>query len=196
MARSVQAEQLTIEAWGALSEDTPGELVDGLLVGEEMPNAAHELVVSWIIWVLWTWLSEGDGLVLGSESKLAVGPDRGRKPDVLVWLPDQRKPSRRASVHRLPPAIVVEVVSPAPEDGRRDRVDKVDDYAAFGVRWYWIVDPELRTLEVLELGADGRYARALGATGGRLASIPGCPGLTFDLDLLWAKVDALDEEET
>ena len=67
----------------------------------------------------------------------------------------------------------------------------VDDYAAFGVRDYWIVDRQLRSLEILELGPDGRYAQALGASAGVLEKVPGRDGLTVDLDALWAAVDRL-----
>jgi Uma2 family endonuclease len=85
-------------------------------------------------------------------------------------------------------------VSPTPRDARRDRIEKVDDYAAFGIRHSWLVDPERRSLEILALAA-GQYRTAFTAAGGTLTDLPGCGGFTFDLDALWAEVDRLGPEE-
>ena len=117
--------------------------------------------------------------------------DRGRKPDVAIYLhPATRRPPARGGV-RVPPDIVVEVVSPSPRDERRDRIEKMDEYAMFGVSWYWIVDPTLQSLEIFEL-IDGRYARAARATEGQLEVVPGCTGLQLDLDGIWGRVSRLD----
>jgi hypothetical protein len=45
-----------------------------------------------------------------------------------------------------------------------------------------IVDPALRSFEVFELAPDKRYVKALGAADGLLTDVPGCAGLTIDLD--------------
>lgn len=186
--------RMTLEEWAALPEDEPGELYGGELVEEEVPDYVHEVVVAWLIRLFGGWVAPQGGLVGGSDAKFGLGAGHGRKPDITVYLPASTKPPRRGIV-RVPPDIAVEVVSPEARDVRRDRVEKMDEYAAFGVRFYWIVDPEARTVEIFELGADHRYTRALGATVGRLDDVPGCPGLSLDLSELWAETDRLADDE-
>ncbi len=181
---------MSVTDWAKMPEDEPGELLDGQLVEEEVPDLVHETAVSWLVGLLRAWIIARGGFVFGSEGKFVVGHRRGRKPDVSVFFPGAAVLPRRGAV-RVPPDIVVEVISPTPRDRRRDRVEKPDDYAAFGVRYYWLIDPEERSLEILALGPDGKYARALGAVSGRIADVPGCDALVIDLDELWAEIDRL-----
>ena len=183
--------ELSLEEWFDLPEDEPGELIDGRLEEEEAPDYLHELLVALLGRLLGHWISPQGGLVAGSEAKFAVGAGRGRKPDLTVYLPGSRRPPARGLI-RVPPDIAIEIVSPTPRDGRRDRVEKLADYAAFGVAWYWLLDPQLRSLEILELDGQGRYLHVLGAGSGTLEKVPGCEGLTLDLDSLWAAIDTLE----
>jgi Uma2 family endonuclease len=193
LTRGRVATDLSLEEWFALPEDEPGELIDGRLVEEEVPSYVHEFVVALLSRLLVDWILPRRGLVAGSDAKFAVGPGKGRKPDLTVYFPGSRFPAPRGVVS-TPPDVAVEVVSGSPEDGRRDRVEKMGDYAAFGVRFYWILDPQLRSLEIFELGPSGRYTHALGASGGTLDPVPGCPDLAIDLDALWAEVDRLERQ--
>ena len=181
---------LNVTGWAALPDDVPGELVDGHLEEEEMPTTVHELVVSWLLYKLMAWLLPKGGFAFGSEHKLGLSLRRGRKPDVSAYFPGQRKPAANASASRVPPSLVIEVITPTPRDARRDRVVKPDEYARFGVRLYWLVDPAMRTFEVFELGGDGRYVRAQSSSDGRLRP-RGCRGLVLDLDELWRLIDSL-----
>jgi Uma2 family endonuclease len=49
------------------------------------------------------------------------------------------------------PQLLVEVLSPA--NNRREREEKLADYATIGVPEVWVVSPEARTVEVLYLEA-------------------------------------------
>jgi Uma2 family endonuclease len=70
----------------------------------------------------------------------------------------------------------------------------MDEYAAFGVKYYWLVDPALGSVEVFEL-TDGRFARAAAATAGSIREVPGCPGLELELDALWPELGRLASDE-
>jgi Uma2 family endonuclease len=186
--------RMSQEAWAALPEDERGELVDGSLVEEEEPENAHEIVVTWLIWVLRQWGTSRGAIVLGSSAKFAIGADRGRMPDISVFLAGTPRPPR-TGLNRRPPSIAVEVVSPTPRDARRDRVEKLAEYARFGVRWYWLVDPGLRSFQIHELDAFGRYVHVVDATAGVIDPVPGCEELTIDLAALWGDVDALADQD-
>lgn len=185
---------MTVHEWAAMPEDEPGELCDGLLEDEEVADLTHETAVAWLITLLRIWVVPLGGFAFGSDAKFALSNLRGRKPDLSVFFPGRPPLPRRGPVS-IPPDIAVEVVSPAPSDQRRDRIAKLADYAAFGVRFYWLFDPSARTFELLELGPDRRYVHVLGATEGKLLDVPGCAGLSIDLDELWREIDRLGPEE-
>lgn len=184
---------LSVEEWLGLAEDEGGEFVDGHLVEEEVPDFTHELTVSWLIRIIGAWLS-GRGFVVGSELKIMTAANRGRKPDVAVILPGSKAPPRTGPL-REPPDILIEVVTPTPRDERRDRVEKMSEYARFGVPYLWLVDPTLSAFEIFERTPAGNYQRLIGVTSGKIDSVPGCAGLILDLDALWAELARLRDEE-
>jgi Uma2 family endonuclease len=182
---------LSFEDWELLDEDEEGELVDGFLEEEEVSSFINELVTATLLAILVEWLRPRGGFVGGSDAKYKATPRRGRKADLAVYLPGRRPEPR--GIITTPPDVIVEIVSPTPRDQRRDRVEKLADYAAFGAHYYWIVDPELRAFEILEL-VDGRYAHTIGVSEGVIEPVPGCDGLRIDVDAIWSEVDRLVAE--
>lgn len=178
---------MSLGEWADLDEDVEGELVDGVLEEEEVPTYWHETIVVRLIVALHEWALRRGANVVGSEAKIAVGPRRGRKPDITVHLPP-RLPSAGEALVRTTPHLVVEVSSPRLRDIRRDRIEKHSDYARAGIAYYWIVDPQLRSFEVFKLDRSRRYTAVLLAGDGKVR-VPGCSGLVLDLDALWREVE-------
>ncbi len=81
-----------------------------------------------------TVIPDGTDLYLTEEDRFV--------PDVMVVC--DRDKIRRDGVHGAPD-LVVEVLSPSTM--RNDRMGKKEVYQACGVREYWLVDPENRTIE-------------------------------------------------
>jgi hypothetical protein len=181
---------MTFEEWVAMDEDAPGELVDGRLEEEEVPDCSTSSSSPG-----WSVSSEtgSAGADLCSARRASTPCDRivaasrtSRSTSIL-----KRAARLRAASCAYRRIWVAEVVSPSPRNERRDRIEKMDEYASFGVSWYWIVDPSLQSLEIFELTA-GRYARAARATEGRMESVPGCSGLQLDLDEILSEIARLE----
>lgn len=86
----------------------------------------------------------------------------------------------------LAPDWIAEVISPS--SGKFDRTDKLRIYARERVPWAWLVDPLARTLEVLGLGADGRWVvRDAFRDEARVRAEP-FDAIELDLSVLWARV--------
>jgi len=79
------------------------------------------------------------------------------------------------------PQLVVEVLSPA--NTRRDREEKLADYAELGVPEAWIVSPEARTVEVLYL-EEGRFRRVQLLAEGVLTP-KHFPNVKVDIAAIW-----------
>jgi Uma2 family endonuclease len=80
---------------------------------------------------------------------VALGIHDVVRPDVGGWRKERLpKPGQQRPIDVVPDWIC-EILSPS--TAARDRVQKRHLYARAGVRYYWIIDPDVRVLEALEL---------------------------------------------
>jgi Uma2 family endonuclease len=95
------------------------------------------------------------------EVDVQLSPHDVVRPDLSGWRRERLPQPGSARPIETAPDWVCEVLSPS--TAAVDRVTKRALYARHGVRHYWLVDPEARTLEALELD-HGRWLE-LGAWG-------------------------------
>ena len=101
------------------------------------------------------------------------------QPDLLFVTADRLERITEPNVQGAPD-LVVEVLSPTTR--RTDEVVKRKRYQLFGVREYWVVDPELDTVKVYRLGSTGfDPAVELSAESGDVLTTPLLPGLAIPL---------------
>jgi Uma2 family endonuclease len=93
--------------------------------------------------------------VRGHGLELEVrGEPRNRYPDLTIIREEHIQQLAKRNTIRLsmlPPLLVIEVVSPGELQRDRDFIAKRIQYQNCGIREYWIIDPETRTILVLEL---------------------------------------------
>jgi Uma2 family endonuclease len=124
------------------------ELIDGVLVEKAM-GYRESVLASLIIELLNAWVRPRNfGLVSAPDGTLRLWAGRVRIPDVAFtsWdrMPGRKRPTK--PIPELSPDIAVEVLSDSNTYGEMQL--KLADYFAAHVRLVWIVDPELRTVEV------------------------------------------------
>ncbi len=103
----------------------------------------------------------------------------GRNPDVAVVLRGTPKDPRG----RRPASFAIEVVSEGEEARYRDDVTNRQEYLLYGLREYWIVDPELRRVTILVRDGDTWVEKVV--TGEESAASVALPGFVVRLADLW-----------
>jgi Uma2 family endonuclease len=104
------------------------------------------------------------------------------QPDIL-FIADENAGILNERNARGAPDLVIEVLSESTR--RKDVLRKRRLYASAGVRWYWIVDPEVDRIECLQIEGDD-YALAARFDAPAVAEPPGFPSVRIDLAALFA----------
>lgn len=134
------------------------ELFNGELI-EMPPESGINVQIANRIFLIFALLI-GTDRVRGHGLELEVrGEPRNRYPDLTIILEEHIQQLAKRNTIRLsmlPPLLVVEVVSPGELQRDRDFIAKRLQYQDCGIPEYWIIDPENKSVLVLEL-IDGIY---------------------------------------
>ena len=140
---------LTIADLDAMPEDgNRYELIEGELFVSRAPSLTHQDVVGNIFFLLRGFLHDNPIGKVWTGPGVIFSDFSGVIPD-LVYIGNERL-KEIATGNRVSgaPDLIVEVLSPGNENGRRDRHAKRQLYRKYGVKEYWVVDPEKSTIEV------------------------------------------------
>ena len=139
--------QYTVDDYYNMPDDVRVELIDGELYYMEAPSFAHQVIAFQIGFMLEYFVKRQKGdctvMALPLDVRLDCDDRTMVQPDVLVVCDDKKK-TMKGVVGA--PDFVVEILSPS--TGKKDLITKLKKYKNAGVKEYWIVDLDKKTITV------------------------------------------------
>ena len=143
---------LTIGDLDAMPEDgNHYELIEGELFVSRAPSLSHQQIVFKLMLVIGNFLQETPIGMIWPGPGVIFSDFSGVIPDI-VYISNERR-EKIASGDRIAgaPDLIIEILSPGTDNERRDRQAKRQLYAKYGVKEYWIADPQKATIQIYRL---------------------------------------------
>ncbi len=139
--------KFTYEDYLLLPEEKQYELIDGDLHMVPAPRPYHQTVSGRIEWALRGFVQErGLGEVFYAPCDVYFSRQDVVQPDIFFIASDRLGIIKENYIQGAPD-LVIEILSPSSSE--KDRELKRKLYALHGVREYWLVDPDAKSIEVL-----------------------------------------------
>jgi Uma2 family endonuclease len=145
-------------------------IIDGELVMDGAPTPDHQAVLQEIfvkLDSLMRALRLGKVFLAPLDIVIRRDPLRTRQPD-LMFISNARQYIIGRQVIESGPDLIIEILSPS--NTRRELRAKLQDYQSIGVREAWVVSPEGRTVEVLQLSSESIVRSGLYGLGDTIVS--------------------------
>lgn len=159
------------------------EVLDGRLVKEPAPSVPHQRASRRLQRILedYFWTVDPEGEIFYAPLEVTLDDTNVVQPDILYVSGEQKAVVEYARVGGSP-ALIVEILSPSTI--RKDRLKKLQIYQRAGVKHYWLVNPEEKTLECYSL-REGLFAVVASGMDEDIVEHPEFPGLSVNLKALW-----------
>ncbi len=145
--------EYTLEDYYAMPDERRVELIDGVIYDMSSPTNIHQLIASEIREQLRSYIRKKGGncipIMAPADVQLDCDDRTMVQPDVFVVC-DKDKIIKRCTYGV--PDFIVEILSPSTR--KKDVKIKLRKYIAAGVREYWIVDPDQKSVVVYDFEHD------------------------------------------
>ena len=157
------------------------EVLEGDLVVSPSPSWKHQRVSRKLNAVLAIAEQAGRGYAVYAPMDVVFGEHDVVEPDLLFIAKGNERLITDNNIQGAPD-LVVEVISEGSRN--RDVITKRGIYERYGVRFYWLVDPEEETVRVFEL-KDGAYGEPVTLQADQQLGCSLFPGITQDVGQLF-----------
>ena len=141
--------EYTIEDYYALPEEQRVELIDGVFYDMAAPTLFHQYIIGKIFQDLKNFIDKKGGTCMPfmAPADVQLDCDGGTMVQPDVFMVCDRSKMKLEKVYGAP-EFIVEILSQSTK--RKDMIIKLRKYMNAGVKEYWIVDPEKKTVLVYD----------------------------------------------
>jgi Uma2 family endonuclease len=145
-----------MEVYKSLPEGTLAELIDNVIYMSPSPISKHQVILNKINVQFYNHLAKNNaGIVYVSPLDVYLDEKSNAvQPDLSVVLNEGNARVDENGYINGAPDLIVEILSPG--NAQHDLVSKKELYERFGVKEYWIVDPETRKAQGFQF-QKGKY---------------------------------------
>ena len=135
-----------IKDYKLLPEGAPYQLIEGELIMTPAPNPRHQIISANIFKRLSQFTDEKQaGTALYSPVDVYLEEENAFQPDIVFISKKRQDIIKQDGIYGAPD-MVIEILSPA--TAYYDIKKKFKVYERYGVKEYWIVDPEMKGVEL------------------------------------------------
>jgi len=150
---------LDIKDYKLLPEGAPYQLIEGELIMTPAPGPLHQMISANLFKKLSKFIDEkGIGIVLYSPVDVYLGEKNAYQPDIAFISKEETEIIKEDGIYGAPD-LIIEILSPS--TAYYDIKKKYRVYERHGVKEYWLVDPEMRGVEVFLLNDKGEFSLSL-----------------------------------
>ena len=146
-----ESKKATLADWEALGEDVRAELIDGEIHFMAGPSANHQAISVFLTAEISTFLRGKTCRCFTAPFDVYLQHEDEDTPNIvqpdLMVICDRDKITKKGCIGA--PTWIIEIVSPS--TARRDYLTKLNLYAEYGIKEYWIVNPMNETVTVYHL---------------------------------------------
>ncbi len=152
---TVKEKKQTIKDYKLLPEGAPYQLIEGELIMTPAPNPIHQLISANLFKSIVRHVDEKRlGVLFYSPIDIYLSEENAFQPDIVFISSERRHIIKDDGIYGAP-ELVIEILSPS--TAYYDIKKKFRVYEKGGVKEYWIVDPEMNTVEIY-LNEDGHFS--------------------------------------
>jgi len=141
-----------VEFMNLIHENMKAEFINGEIVMHSPVMKRHWVVSNKLTTRISLFVDEHELGIVGSE-KVMIDCSRNKyEPDIVFFSAEKAAHFQDNQLLFPPPDFIIEILSDSTR--QNDNHVKFQDYAAHGVLEYWIVDPEIQTIEQFTLQGD------------------------------------------